>query len=641
MKKVLLSLIVSLFLGMAYSQNSLSYLENAANNGDAGAQKYLADIYFKNNNNEKAYYWYLRAAEQGDNEAQYILATDSGLSLLVEKSGKDKMYWLEQAAFNGNLSACTKYAELLIQNKDPKAFAYSMKMQQGELNVILQPQGGLFLGDCYFHGIGVSASKEKAEKYWLDVFNLSKSLKELNSKDIKNDNEKEGLFDTFFVHLITESGKRLGDLHLLGNKIKNAISFYKEVYDAFPYNSNKVLPNYAWALFHDGYNKKNENIIDEAFDLFSKASSSDDKDIACQGYIGLAFQSYIKNGEEWVQDGLYNVHKAISLATNDERIFLALATKGLLHLKSDEIDSAIEIWNQLQINETSTAGFIRKNKNSLLYTPFSLFAFVMSKSVDGNVDLDIFASDNNNDKTFVVVIANEHYKRVESVSFANNDGKIFKEYCVKTLGIPETNVQYIEEASYNDIKFAVNWLSNVIDAYEGQAKIIFYYSGHGIPDEKQSAAYLLPVDGYSNDITTAYKMDDLYVSLGSLASQSVMIFLDACFSGTKREGDMMASARGVAIKVKKATAMGNMVIFSASQGDETAYPYRDQKHGMFTYYLLKKLQETKGEASLGEICDYVISEVKKNSIVKNGKLQTPTVVSSDQVGLGWKNWKLK
>ena len=163
MKKVLLSLIVSLFLGMAYSQNSLSYLENAANNGDAGAQKYLADIYFKNNNNEKAYYWYLRAAEQGDNEAQYILATDSGLSLLVEKSGKDKMYWLEQAAFNGNLSACTKYAELLIQNKDPKAFAYSMKMQQGELNVILQPQGGLFLGDCYFHGIGVSASKEKAE----------------------------------------------------------------------------------------------------------------------------------------------------------------------------------------------------------------------------------------------------------------------------------------------------------------------------------------------------------------------------------------------------------------------------------------------------------------------------------------------
>ena len=162
-----------------------------------------------------------------------------------------------------------------------------------------------------------------------------------------------------------------------------------------------------------------------------------------------------------------------------------------------------------------------------------------------------------------------------------------------------------------------------------------------MPDEKQNAAYLLPVDGYSNDVSTGYKMDDLYASLGALPSQSVVIFIDACFSGSKREGDMMASARGVAIKVKKASAQGNMVVFTASQGDETAFPYREKKHGMFTYYLLKKLQETKGAASLGEICDYVISEVKKNSIVKNGKMQTPTVVASDKIGTIWKTWKLR
>jgi hypothetical protein len=35
---------------------------------------------------------------------------------------------------------------------------------------------------------------------------------------------------------------------------------------------------------------------------------------------------------------------------------------------------------------------------------------------------------------------------------------------------------------------------------------------------------------------------------------------------------------------------GNMVVFSAAQGDETAYPNNDEKHGMFTYFLLKKLQ---------------------------------------------------
>lgn len=64
-----------------------------------------------------------------------------------------------------------------------------------------------------------------------------------------------------------------------------------------------------------------------------------------------------------------------------------------------------------------------------------------------------------------------------------------------------------------------------------------------------------------------------------------------------------------------------------AQGDETAYPYKEQRHSMFTYYLLKKLQETKGEAILGEISDYVTSEVRKQSIVIKGRMQTPTLTS--------------
>jgi len=31
-----------------------------------------------------------------------------------------------------------------------------------------------------------------------------------------------------------------------------------------------------------------------------------------------------------------------------------------------------------------------------------------------------------------------------------------------------------------------------------------------------------------------------------------------------------------------------VALVSASQADETAYPYKDKQHGLFTYYLLKK-----------------------------------------------------
>jgi hypothetical protein len=104
---------------------------------------------------------------------------------------------------------------------------------------------------------------------------------------------------------------------------------------------------------------------------------------------------------------------------------------------------------------------------------------------------------------------------------------------------------------------------------------------------------------------------------------------------------MLASARGVALKAKSGVPQGKMVVFSAAQGDETAYPYREQQHGMFTYHLLKKLQETSGDVTLQELGNYIIREVKKRSLEENDKKQTPCVTPSAEVGTEWQNWKLK
>jgi hypothetical protein len=84
-----------------------------------------------------------------------------------------------------------------------------------------------------------------------------------------------------------------------------------------------------------------------------------------------------------------------------------------------------------------------------------------------------------------------------------------------------------------------------------------------------------------------------------------------------------------------------MVVFTAAQGDETAYPYKSKQHGMFTYYLLKKLQETKGEATLGELADYIIKEVKRQSFDENNRKQTPVVKPSSDMGDSWRKLKLK
>ncbi|MGN0211433.1 MAG: hypothetical protein ACI4AN_00630, partial [Muribaculaceae bacterium] len=90
-----------------------------------------------------------------------------------------------------------------------------------------------------------------------------------------------------------------------------------------------------------------------------------------------------------------------------------------------------------------------------------------------------------------------------------------------------------------------------------------------------------------------------------------------------------------------AELQGNMVVFSAASGNETAFPYAEKGHGLFTYYLLSKIRESAGDVSLGELGEYITSRVYQESIVANRKSQTPTVNVSDRLSANWKELRLK
>ncbi len=46
------------------------------------------------------------------------------------------------------------------------------------------------------------------------------------------------------------------------------------------------------------------------------------------------------------------------------------------------------------------------------------------------------------------------------------------------------------------------------------------------------------------------------------------------------------------LNLNRLAIRGNMVVFSASSAEQSALPFANEKHGMFTYYLLKKFQES-------------------------------------------------
>lgn len=260
---------------------------------------------------------------------------------------------------------------------------------------------------------------------------------------------------------------------------------------------------------------------------------------------------------------------------------------------------------------------------------------------DSDVDINIPVTSNKATKTLALVMANENYKSVSGVESALHDGQTFAKYCKMTLGIPETQVMYYSDITLGGMIDAVSKTKRLVSAMGDDVDVIVYYAGHGFPDEATKDAYLLPVDGNGVTTATAYSLKKFYSDLSSMGAANVMVFLDACFSGASRDGDMLVKARGVALKPKEAAPEGNMFVLSAASDQETAMPYRKKYHGLFTYYLLKKIQDSKGKVSLKDLSKYVEDNVKKNSVLVNGKPQTPRASVSGKLATEWGNKKLR
>lgn len=265
----------------------------------------------------------------------------------------------------------------------------------------------------------------------------------------------------------------------------------------------------------------------------------------------------------------------------------------------------------------------------------------LSVAMGGSIDYFIPKNDINNPSTYAIVIANENYKRVPNVPFAHNDGDVFRKYLISSLGIPEENIEYLEDASLNDIKYALANVTQRCNAFREQVSIIVYYAGHGVPDEKTGEAFLLPVDGFGTDPSSGLNLDDFYATLSEMPAKSIVVLLDACFSGAKRDGGMLMATRGITIKPKMHVPDGKLIVLSATSNDETAFPIEQQKHGLFTYTLLRKIQESGGDITWGELADYVTETVKNRSIDLNGKLQSPTVSVSSSMKEIWRDLKLR
>lgn len=256
------------------------------------------------------------------------------------------------------------------------------------------------------------------------------------------------------------------------------------------------------------------------------------------------------------------------------------------------------------------------------------------------VDSLIPEGDRTRQDTYALIIGNQNYRFVSDVPYAIHDARVFAEYCQKTLGIPVANIHIAEDATKQMIleEELEDWMKS-IPAREYK-KLIVYYAGHGVPDVKnKNKAYILPTDVRGTSPQRGIALDDFYGKLGELAFFQTSVFLDACFSGVNRNNEGVTDGlRGVEIEAEEATlGEGKLIVFSAAQGNETAQGYPEEGHGLFTYYLLKEIQDSYGYVSYGTLFDNIKNGVSQQALqLKMRKHQTPATNASNEIGDTWR-----
>lgn len=271
-------------------------------------------------------------------------------------------------------------------------------------------------------------------------------------------------------------------------------------------------------------------------------------------------------------------------------------------------------------------------------------SYVFLKNSD--VDKNIPQNTEEHPYRFALIIGNEDYASQQidlnseiNVDYARNDASAFKEYALHALGIPERNITFILDGTSGKMQQAISKMNLLIKNTSGKAEVFVYYAGHGLPDEVTKEAYIMPVDVSGKDPTAGIQLKELYTDLTEFPSRKISVFIDACFSGGARNQGLIA-ARGVKIKPKEEQLKGNLIVFSASSGDQSSLPYKEKEHGMFTYFLLKKLQDSKGKITYSDLSDYIKESVSLNSVLINSKEQNPQTNISPAALSTWKSWRM-
>ncbi len=273
-----------------------------------------------------------------------------------------------------------------------------------------------------------------------------------------------------------------------------------------------------------------------------------------------------------------------------------------------------------------------------------------------------------NPDAVAIIIGNKTYGvGTPSVTYADHDADDMEAYVRNVLGY--IHVYRRDNLTRNGFVSLFgtaerpegSLLAGVVRGHEAQTDVFVYYSGHGYPGPDHGA-YLLPTDFVPGLLEeTAYPLKVLKANLGRLHARSVVLVVDACFTGssaggavspgsavygrpdagTPAEGVTVLTAAGMDRRTTRSRPPPGSAVYGRSDAgrpaegvtvltaagmDQVANWDEPSKHGLFTSYFLRAVAgEAAGDGGAGR---RITAGMVRDFV--NGEMRFPTSLRGAQ-----------
>ncbi|MCX6841636.1 MAG: caspase family protein [candidate division WOR-3 bacterium] len=243
-----------------------------------------------------------------------------------------------------------------------------------------------------------------------------------------------------------------------------------------------------------------------------------------------------------------------------------------------------------------------------------------------DVDNDVPRTGIQRPNGYALVVGLSQYQSVTAPKHARKDAETFAKYVTGAFGISQLKTLYDDRATSATVKANLtDWLKK-----KHGFKVI-YFAGHGVPDPenpRSGGVCVLPYDGDPELKSTLIPVSDL-AELGANPDDTVIVFIDACYSGEGRTVEL-ASRPLVLAEIPETKA----ITFAAAEGSQPSKEFEKAQHGYFTYYTLLGLKgkadaNNDGWVTTTELYNYV----KKNVSDATNEVQVPVLKGAREMRL--------